>query len=311
MGVHATGAGSGWDEASPDVDQPHGLDYREEQDIRKGVRKRVCKEHVTFADATVGGEHKPGGCAVLGMDITTDCTDGVAADGTYVGHGLVWSLSDTSNYGVLFCATGDGTAPTGDWTVLRMHPDLQWGGADVTWAGAHEFDASVDISGNVALDGDLTVDGAFALGGNAKIVGDCSVDSTFTVGADAAFHDDVSIDGDLVVDGTVIFDQTNIQFGEGVGIGLFYDPTTYIGGESITLGNGLIIKSGSLAYQASQTLDVSFGVAFNAVLSAFLSMKHSAAGAFPPVIYTYVTTGLQIKTSSGAGTTLYWLAIGR
>ncbi|MHC4890585.1 MAG: bactofilin family protein, partial [Planctomycetota bacterium] len=205
MGVHATGTGTGWDEASPDIDQPHGLDYREEQDIRKGVRKRINKEHVAFADATVGGEHKPGGCAVLGMDITDDCTAGVAADGTYIGKGLVWALSDASNWGVLFCATGDGTAPTLDWTVMRIHPDLQWGGGCITWAAGHEFDASVDISGNVAMDGDLTVDGAFALGGNAKIVGDCSVDSTFTVGGQAAFHDDVSMDADLVVDGTGVF----------------------------------------------------------------------------------------------------------
>jgi hypothetical protein len=105
------------------------------------------------------------------MDITDDCTAGVAADGTYIGKGLVWSLSDTSNYGVLFCATGDGTAPSLDWTVMRIHPDLQWGGGDITWQGGQEFDASADISGNVAMDGDLTIDGNVAIDGNMDATG--------------------------------------------------------------------------------------------------------------------------------------------
>lgn len=219
MTVHSNGNGDGWLETL-DIDQPHGIDYREFNDLRIGIRLRMGQEHSTFADSTAGGIHKPGGVAVLGMEITDaagDPTSTVVADGTYRARGLVWSytVQAGANKGVLYCTSdAAGVSTTGDWTVLKMHPDLQWSGGDVTWAGAHEFDASVDISGNVAMDGDLTVDGAFALGGNAKIVGDCSVDGTFTVGGDAAFLADTSFDGtadfgddvafvaDVSVDGT-------------------------------------------------------------------------------------------------------------
>lgn len=150
MTVHSSGAGTSWNETL-DVDQPHGLDYQEWNDIRIGVRKRIAEEHSSFADSTVGGIHKPGGAAVLGIN---DGTPG-AADGTYRGHGLVWD-----NTSRLWCSTAvAGASTSGDQTVVLLHPDKQWGGQDVTWTGAHEFDASVDISGNVAMDGDLTVDG--------------------------------------------------------------------------------------------------------------------------------------------------------
>jgi len=36
-----------------DVDQPLGLSYRQMNHIAIGVRKRMNKEHVAFADATV------------------------------------------------------------------------------------------------------------------------------------------------------------------------------------------------------------------------------------------------------------------
>jgi len=225
MGVHASGDGAAWDSLEAlDVDQPHGLDYREQQHVAKAVRKRLDQEHSTFADATVGGIHTPGGSAVLGVDYTDDCTVTVVADGTYRARGLIWAYSDTSNWGVLFCNTSAaGTSTCGDFTVLKMHPDLQWGGRDVTWQGGHQFDATLSVVGDVSFDanmaigGDLTVDGAFALGGNAKIVGDCSVDSTFTVGGDAAFHADISIDGTTVVGDTVITGEATLTFDGVVG----------------------------------------------------------------------------------------------
>ena len=178
MGVHANGDGAAWDSLEAlDANQPHGLDYRESVHMAKAVRKRLEQEHSQFADSTVGGIHKPGGCAVLGVEYTDDCTATVAADGTYRARGLVWSYSDTSNFGVLFCNTSAaGTSTAGDFTVLKMHPDLQWAGGDVTWAGAHEFDASVDITGNVAVDGDVSVDGSSSFGGDVFVGGDISVD---------------------------------------------------------------------------------------------------------------------------------------
>jgi len=51
------------------------LDYRSIQHLFKGTKKRFDKEHVDLADATVGGEHVPGGCAVLDiLDSTADLT---------------------------------------------------------------------------------------------------------------------------------------------------------------------------------------------------------------------------------------------
>jgi hypothetical protein len=220
LSVHPDGTGTGWTNVEAvDVNQPHGLDYLYSQHIAKGVRKRMNQEHSAFADATVGGIHKPGGCAVLAVEITDDCTAPVVADGTYRARGLIWAHSkDTSNYGVLFCNTAAaGASTTGDWTVLKMHPDLQWSGGDVTWAGAHEFDASVDISGNVAMDGDCTIDGVLKVDSSVDfsdvyIAGDCSVDSTFTVGGDAAFVSDVSIDGTLAMQNVVLTGDSTFTF---------------------------------------------------------------------------------------------------
>ena len=160
--VHSAGDGAGWTITETlDVDQPLGLSYRQMNHIAIGVRKRMNKEHVAFADATVGGEHIPGGAAILDIqEATADMTKGMS-DGTYTGGGLVWCYSTGSKYGVLWvCATGDGTyGAVGDPTILKLHPDKQWGGGDITWSGAHEFDASVDFTGPVAINKDLTVDG--------------------------------------------------------------------------------------------------------------------------------------------------------
>jgi hypothetical protein len=74
MSVHPSGDGAAWDSIeSLDVDQPHGLDYRTFNHISKAVRKRIMQEHEEFADATVGGVHKPGGSAVLGIEDGTSC----------------------------------------------------------------------------------------------------------------------------------------------------------------------------------------------------------------------------------------------
>lgn len=273
MAVHSNGTGTGWEEAAPDIDQPLGLSWRELQDLRKGVRKRINKEHKAFGDVTVGGEHLPAGCRILGIvDSTADMTKGAGdasydvTDGKFIGRGLIYD--QTNN--VFWCWTNsDGTTSANPYQILQ-HPDRAWAGGDVTWTGGHEFDASVDITGNVAIDGDLTVD------------------------------------GNLVVDGTAI------AFGGTAGIGLFYDPTAYTGGESVTLPNGLILKQGVKAYSASSTLTVTFGSAFpTAVLSEQVSLAHSSAGTIGPVISNVTTAALEIKTTSGAGTNVHWLVIGR
>jgi hypothetical protein len=234
--VHPDGTGTSWDEAAPDINQPHGLDYRSLQDLRKAVRIRLAKEHKTPAATSAGGEHLPGGCRVLGIventaDLSAGCGDKTGidiTDGLFQGRGIIYDQSNNA----LWCYTGDGTT-SDDPYLMKFHPDRAWNSGDVTWAGAHEFDASVDISGNVDIDGN------------------------------------VAIVGDFTVDGTCIFDATGIQFGKAAGIGLFYDPTAYVGGETSTLGNGLIIKGGVEAYAANWAQStITFGTAFpNACLA--------------------------------------------
>lgn len=208
MGVHAAGDGIAWDSLEAlDVDQPHGLDYRESVHMAKAIRLRLSQEHVTFADATVGGIHKPGGAAVLGI---CDGTPG-AADGTYRGHGIVWD-----NTACLWCSTAvAGASTSGDFTLVLIHPDKQWGGGDVTWAGAHQFDGSVDMT-NAIASGSFCVVGPFLCSSTAEISQRLScytgVDITgfLNCASSAYFTDDVSCKADMVVDGTAVF-TTNVD----------------------------------------------------------------------------------------------------
>lgn len=165
--VHPDGTGTSWTEDAPDIDQPHGLDYRTLQDLRKGTRKRAEKEHSEFADATVGGKHLAGGCRVLGIvDSTSDLTKGAGdasidiTDGKFQGRGLIYD--QTGNR--LWCYTGDGTV-SDDPYLVALHPDRAWGGADITWSQAHQFDSSVcfsdaEITGAWLFEGTVGFDNA-------------------------------------------------------------------------------------------------------------------------------------------------------
>lgn len=316
MGVHPDGTGTGWDEDSPDIDQPHGKDYLALQHIMKGVRLRMGQEHATFADNTVGGIHKPGGAAILGIDYTDDCTAGVTEDGTYRGHGLVWAYSkDTSNYGVLFCSTkAAGATTSDDWTVVKMHPDLQWSGGDVTWAGAHGFASDVSVDGTVVCGGDLVVEG------DLSVTGDISAAAELYIGGDASFDgtvdfgDGVAFVAEVSVDGVFKADNTAAEFGGTAGIGLFYDPTIQGAGESITLPNGLVLKMGSTDVSAN-AIDVSFGAAYSAAVMGVYTQIIDA-GAFHTEnmhVHTVAVTGFSGTTGNNTynGETIYWMAWGR
>lgn len=226
MSVHPDGSGTGWDEASPDINQPHGKDYITLQDLRKGVRKRLNKEHVDCADLTVGGEHVPGGCAI--MDIVDASTDISAGDGTYVGHNIIWDQTNS----IFWCFTADGTT-SGAAYKMMLGPKSICSSGDYTWTGGHEFDASVDISGNVALDGDFSVDGTAAFtdasfdgtvdfAGAVAIGGDVSMAGTLKVATD------LSLTGDMAVDGTVNF-AGDVDFGS--------DSTVTFNGEIDIIGS--------------------------------------------------------------------------
>lgn len=203
MSVHSDGLGSSWNETL-DIDQPHGLDYREWNDVRVGTRKRMAQEHSSFADATVGGIHKPGGSAILGMQDATP-----AADGTLVGHGIVWDLSE-----VLYCSTATaGASTTGDWTVMLLHPDKQWKGGDITWTGAAQFDNSVEFLDPVDFTGPCRFDSSVRFDATAvDFQGDVSIVEHLACGSSVEIASDLSVDGTTVVSDTVITGEATFTF---------------------------------------------------------------------------------------------------
>lgn len=241
--VHPDGTGTGWDENAPDVDQPHGLDYRSHQDIRKAVRKRLSKEHKTPADNTAGGEHLAGGCRILGIvDSTSDLTAGAGdasydiTDGKFQGRGIVYD--QTSNK--LWCFTGDGTV-SDDPYALMWGPESICLGADYTWTGAHEFDASIDITGSVAIDGDLTMDGAFEIDGTSNFndeVDFSAVNISGNVGALTTWAGKIS--------GTVYQATTD---GLVLALGQPGNDTSLLGYSDPTTNPPTTLKAASTAYQ--------------------------------------------------------------
>jgi cytoskeletal protein CcmA (bactofilin family) len=301
MTAHSSGSGSSWNETL-DVDQPHGLDYQEWNDIRIGIRKRMAQEHASFADSTVGGIHAPGETAIMGME------DGTPANTTSRGRGIVW---DTSSR--LWCNTSTaGVSTAYSPCVLSIHPDKQWGGGDVTWVGAHEFDSSVDISGNTTIEGALSVDNSSDFS-DVFIEGDLTLAGKFVIDGSADFSD-VYVEGDLSVDGVLKVDGTASEFGETAGIGLFYDPTDYANAaskESSTLGNGMIIKCGNHTHAADITT-VTFGTAFpNGVVSVTLTGDDTVTLNANCRVHEFSTSFMEIyndRGTSGVGT--YWTAIG-
>jgi hypothetical protein len=185
MGVHADGSGAYWTETSPDADQPHGLAYREFQDLRVGVRKRLQQEHVTFADATVGGTHKPGGTACLGIEWTnSDVSGSFVQDGTYRGRGIAWGW-DASQGAALYCSTADGTG-VGAWRTIALNPakiwddSIVWPNKEQQFTGIASFKGAVDISDNLCVSGkinaiDISMDGALYVDATMDVSGSIQV----------------------------------------------------------------------------------------------------------------------------------------
>jgi cytoskeletal protein CcmA (bactofilin family) len=216
----------------------------------KGVRKRSNKEHEAYGDATVGGEHIPGKANVVDiLDSTSDLSN-YFDDGSYGGGGLVWCMSTGTAHGSLWvCSTTDGTytVASGDPTLLKMHPDVQWGGGDVTWSADHAFagsicvaggfyaDATVDISGATSITGDVTMSGTLKIGTDLTITGDMAVDGTSNFTGATAFGGDVTIDGGVEVDGTIDFNGIT-TLAANVYDSSWYDATV---GASETLAHNL------------------------------------------------------------------------
>jgi len=314
MGVHPSGNGTEWTLVEAvDVDQPHGKDYLYSQHIAKGVRKRMNQEHSAFGDTTAGGIHKPGGSAVLGMEITdavADPTDEIVADGTYRGHGLAWSyvVQAGANKGVLWCSTATaGATVSGDWTVVKMHPDLQWGGGDVTWAGAHEFDASVDFTGPCAFDNSVIVgaDATLEILGDLSVAGCALFDGSVVITADSTLN----VLGDLLAEGTCDF-HDEADFSDIAVSGSFCTGTIVadVSGTA-TLQGGIIIKWGQIAV-VSDVTTYDFDTAFpNNCYQAVACGGKNSVGSNDTSIYGISASGFGIA-SPAIQTPAHWFAIG-
>ena len=91
-----------------------------------------------------------------------------------------------------------------------------------------------------------------------------------------------------------------------------FDPATYSGGETTTLPNGLIMKFGTITALDNASTDVNFGVAFNAVVSAQLTiLENSSADREALKIGSLSTSTLAIRNTTGGDLTAHWLVFGR
>jgi hypothetical protein len=88
---------------------------------------------------------------------------------------------------------------------------------------------------------------------------------------------------------------------------LGYDPTAYVGGESATFPNGMIIKTGEVA-SGSGSGSVSFGANFpNAAISVTVANKGVSSGTRSTAIDSLAVSGFDWINQTVA---FYWTAIG-
>lgn len=233
--AHPDGSGIDWEE-DLDVDRPHGLDYRAWNHLAKAFRKRFDKEHESVGDGTAGGEHVPGFAQVLRqVDGTADVS--AAYDATFFqANGLVHSSGNQS----LWCITAEGADPT----ICLLDPDKQYKGGDVTWSGAQQFDASVDMT-ILHVDGSATFMGPVRFEGSAAVAG---FDGTVDFSA-AAF--DGTVDFSKRTDFSSIGVAGDATFGGAVQM----DATCAIGGQLTLTGKaamfgGWTSKNANTSYQA-------------------------------------------------------------
>ena len=91
-----------------------------------------------------------------------------------------------------------------------------------------------------------------------------------------------------------------------------FTPTSYTGGESVTLPNGLIMKFGTVTVSGDTNTAVNFGAAFNATVSAQLTIEeNTTTDRFPLKVASLSTSVLTIRNSQSDSLTAHWLAFGR
>ena len=92
-----------------------------------------------------------------------------------------------------------------------------------------------------------------------------------------------------------------------------FSPSSYTGGESVTLPNGLIMKFGSSSVGGNATKTITFGTAFTSAINAQLTILNSSTSYdFHALrIGSLSSSGLSVINSTNSGTHFYWMVIGR
>lgn len=149
-----------------------------------------------------------------------------------------------------------------------------------------------------------------ATNGNTAVAGTLDIASTIPITA-TLDEDDMTSDS-----ATAVSTQQSIKKYVDDNVGSAnWDPTTYIGGQSATFPNGLIMKFGEASVGTNTTLDVVYDDAFTAAFVwAMVSYKGADVASdqnaeVRPKSGNELTT-LQI-TNGETVRTLYWMAIGR
>ena len=91
-----------------------------------------------------------------------------------------------------------------------------------------------------------------------------------------------------------------------------FTPASYTSGESVTLPNGLIMKTGLVTAGANSATDVNFAESFSGTISAQLTIKQagSADANQPLKVESLANDKLQVRNTSSGSRDVYWLVIG-
>jgi hypothetical protein len=92
-----------------------------------------------------------------------------------------------------------------------------------------------------------------------------------------------------------------------------FSPSSYTGGESVTLPNGLIMKLGTSTVGSNTTKNITFGTAFTSAISAQLTLLNTSTTAdFSALKISFLSSsGLSVINTTGSTTSFYWMVIGR
>ena len=91
-----------------------------------------------------------------------------------------------------------------------------------------------------------------------------------------------------------------------------FTPTSYTGGETTTLPNGLIMKFGTITATANSATSVNFGEGFSAVVSAQVTfLEDNNTDRKPVKIGSLGTSTLTIRNTNSVNLTAHWLVFGK